>query len=239
MYRTLVLSFCLVIVLGMTAFSQETNQQPTEDEVTAYPWSLQFRVTNDYLMTSFEGKSLSIKKQVSPTSAWRLGISPNFRFGSESLDSYNSIDTSGIIIHEDANSQDTDQDVIGIEIDFVYVKTISQSKPIYPYVGIGPMISYSYQKNKRTLTDSDDYNVNKYEEFRAGGTALCGVEWRFKKQFALFAEYAIDLYYRNRVTETESISVNGTQLRNTGYTRDDTSFNLGNSTVTTGLSLYF
>ena len=72
--RTLVFVLIAAVLVVVTAPGSGTAQE-TQSPLVGGAWALQFRVSENFTLSTFEGSVVSLKRHYSPSTALRLGVS--------------------------------------------------------------------------------------------------------------------------------------------------------------------
>jgi hypothetical protein len=206
--------------------------------------ALQFGISSNFTLISFQGTTVSIKYQLSDKTAIRGGISVS---GSTN-------NASGIVIGLNAdtsigflptNSSSSSQ---GISFILQYLWYMNPSGPIHFFVGLGPSVSYSYSKNNYdNPSDAGSYlyvyaQSSSSTQWGVGATGSVGIEWFPSQWFSLRAEYGESLQYRwgsnNSTVEYSTTSVSNVPYHseNSGTSKG---WSLSSSSVSFGLNVYW
>ena len=71
-------SLTLISLFLFGAFSTQAQEQAAEiNSLKAGVWALQFGISSNFTLSSFQGTTISAKYQTSTTNAWRAGITLN------------------------------------------------------------------------------------------------------------------------------------------------------------------
>jgi hypothetical protein len=225
-WSSLLLAFFVILV--------SPKVQAKENSLKKGKWALQFQIEDDFSLRSFQGTNLSLKKQTSDRSAYRLGISVNFNFG----------DGSNEGIQNDSISAKHDTDQIGHSFQFALQKIIypNPTADINLFYGFGPAFGYSYSRsesNDSYSSGSSRYSKSSNTGWSAGGSVVMGVEWFASKDFSLTGEYSNSFSYSKSVGESETIYRQSGSVNQSKYKNDSEGFKISNTVVRLGLSVYF
>lgn len=233
--------FLAMLFLFSAMFAQTDSTEVYNNSLKKGSKSLQFRVTNNFTLSSFDGSDLSIKRHTSAKSAQRLGIGIIANFDSND----------GGTINENGGIRSQDSDATSSEFDIsmnvLWLKYFSPDKRMSFYWGVGPSGGF-------TLDNGETTNTNTFQDasmsirnvktdrtsFSVGGDLVFGTEFFLHKKISLTAEYRssnsfIRITEDRNVEETDSFGNESTQESNVGINR----FSLGSSTAYLGLSAYF
>lgn len=157
-------SVVLFVALSVKVFCQDSSQV-RPNSLQADKWALQFQISNNFTLASFEGATISIKKQTSPQNALRLGLTV---YSSASW----------------ANSGNYDNENIVAYFNWIYYPT--KNTEVNPFYGFGPLMSY-YRSH------ASDGSL--YSNWGAGMIGLLGVEWFLNRSISTTAEYSTSASY--------------------------------------------
>jgi hypothetical protein len=229
------LAAVLVLLNWNLSLAQQPNTSSTNRSHSLFDGSkaLQFRITDNFVLNSFQGAALSGKKHISANSAFRLGADLFFNFSSaESGSRVYSSDTTVTTYDSDINAQ-------RIILELQYIRYVSTDRKIKFFWGTGPTVRFN-----RAITETDYYEswsdtsiVLKDEDksWGLGGSGVLGIEWFARSDISFHAEYAVALLYEWRETRDEEFS--GIEFRQ--ISTKNSGFQAYASSVRFGLSLYF
>lgn len=165
----------LIGILTIWLFSQsDYAQDTTKNSLKQSKFALQFQIDNNFTLKSFQGNTLSFKYHIYDESAVRLGFSVNGFV--ETNRQKNDIEVSRTKSYE-----------FTINAQFIqYIKTFED---VSLYTGGGPLFFKRYN-----TTSSPGYENMWY----LGLSGILGIEWFFKKNMSLTAEYGLSLIYSVR-----------------------------------------
>lgn len=237
----------LCLLIGLTTVcSTSLAQNRSSDSTSLRPgaWALQFAISSNFTLTSFQGTTFSIKYQLSDKNAIRGGIS----IGGGNSDVTGS--TSGIYADTSlgslpANSSSSSRSG---SLNLQYLWYLDPRGPVHAFAGLGPTVSYSYAQS--SAGNSYPYNGYWYltssssnsTQWAAGATGSVGVEWFPGEWFSLRAEYGESLQYQwrsNSSTESTSYTNGHGPGYYSGTSTTTKGWSLSNSAVSLGLSVYW
>ena len=236
-------TICLVLILTFiqAVYAQEDEKPEKPESFQFEKYSFQFRITNNFSLTQFQGSLLSFKYHFNNNHAIRFGLGLGNRgWSSEDKVEYYGVDSSYVLIESDNSSNDLD-----LTTQWLYY--FKPQKVIKLYIGAGPLIFYSRgktdTKNIDTLYQAQgsiyDYRIDR-KRYGFGISTVYGIEWFFHKQMSLLGEYGFEIYYYNDKYETERLrllpgTANSIEKRKT----KENGWILNSSAVKFGLSVYF
>lgn len=170
-------------------------------------WAYEFGISNATL-TSFDGATLSLRRQVSPNAAWRLGLSLSMSSSKTDYDRTASNTTQYAKEHnEDGNSSAT--------LSLARLWFPAPESVVRPWYGVGLDFGWSSDRYERTTTyyDSGGANLNlQVQSYKNrsrgpafGASAMFGLEWNASERFAVHAQYGQSVSYRRRQTDYDEI----------------------------------
>lgn len=219
---TLLFVFPLFITTG---FSQTTSYLDSLDG----KFALQFQISENFNLASFQGTTFSGKYNFSSRDAVRLGLSINFG-DSEGDETISRSDTNLV----STGRQEFNNFNIMLKTQYIYSMSITNN--IGFFVGGGPFISQT------TSSSETKYIINLIETTRTytsdifgiGLDLINGVEWMFSKNMSLSAEYGLKFAYTS--SEEKGVS-------NATYDTIEESkrkvFQISGNHINFGISVYF
>ena len=237
--------FLLVVALNATEIYSQDVQN--EDSVSLHKkrWALQFQVGNNFTLNSFQGSIISLKKTLSEKSALRIGVS----FGTGV--SANNQTMTRVPPDSNQDKRNYDNTIFDFNILSQYIKYLPLEDHVAGYYGIGPIVGYSFNKNKTKYEYLSAYNsytssgtiTTTTKTWNIGANAVFGVEWFVRKNMSMSAEYAASLIYSKSkwVQKDEYSYSDNYSMGSNGYKTqgDSHGINLRANRVLFGLSVYF
>lgn len=211
----LFVSFLLI----STAQGKDPNNENTS-HLQAGSRALQFQITDNFNFSSFEGTTISYKRQLSEDRARRIGLSLNNRYASTDLpDSDDEIQNSRIDL--------------SIGINYTWMNYTNPESIIKFFYGYGPGVMLGFERSLQE--DVNQKRTGQDVRYGVSGIGYAGVEWFFHSSMSLHAEYtsALRLHHRR---DKQTIEVDGNE-----ETRrvNQTDIRLRGEGVRFGLSVYF
>ena len=205
-----------------TSFSQNTSYLDSLDG----KFALQFQISDNFNLASFQGTTFSGKYNFSSRDAVRLGLSIELG-DSESETTINYLDTSAVAQSEEDGNR------FGLTIKTQYIRYIAGINTISFFGGIGPFISFFNQSVKRVISENgvDVTRESESSGYSAGLDLIIGVDWLFSTYMSLSAEYGLNFSYRsseNNFRDDSRVGDNETR-----------EFNISGNHINFGLSVYF
>lgn len=258
-HRQLLLSILCYLTLSPTIMIAEEPSSSTGTLLNSRAGALEFRIRN-LKIYSFEGGTISYKKYLKGSKAFRVGISLVNSRKSEEQD--RSIENDFITIDSTiayTYQSSVSSDFYEISINTQYLCYFNPHDNFYSYIGLGPILGIGLSGSENpSVRDLEFNNVSRISRRRrrstgrsviprfifTGITASMGVEWFCRKNISLLAEYHAAFLIGTRIYKATSKqtykSVNG----NYGYiitstTELDGYFYSVNSSVRLGISIHF
>jgi len=181
------------IILFCTFISLTNAQTLTDSSKTFKSHSLQFRVYNFLSLSYFKGTLLSYKYHSSSKNAFRVGMSVNIKkWQEQELEDYSVVDTTLL-------NHDRDHNNMYIEIMVEYLRYLNLERDFKIFLGIGPRINFNinnFDTENISISGYTDY-TKKYidDRYQIGLTLSYGLEWFFRKNMSLHAEYGFNISY--------------------------------------------
>lgn len=219
--------FICLLLLTFTAFNLPTHAQAAARlDSLNNKFALQFQISQNFNLSSFQGTTFSGKYNFGRRSVVRLGLSVDM-IDVKSEFTNNRLDTSVVF------SGSSQQNVLGFNVKTQYIHYIPSEHNIVFFVGGGPFIGYT----KGTAESSESAYLPEYkrtqkiDNFIAGIDLLIGTEWMFTEYMSLSAEYGIRFLYNSR----ESSSTDNFNE----YTSNETIYRISGGDVNFGITVYF
>ena len=203
--------------------------------------SLQFRVTNVLSLSSFKGTLISYKFHFNDKRAIRFGISLVSR----------SIAEDKLSEKDYEELENTEQNLIYGDLSLYfsgeYLYYFNPSDEIKFFAGIGPQVNiFIDDKSTKDFTNSDtSANYSYYKDYtrhtyQLGLTSAYGLEWFFRKNMSLHAEYSFSfLYYYKRFYKNYVQVLSGENDNSNKYETLEKGLIFNSNYVRFGMSVYF
>jgi opacity protein-like surface antigen len=219
--RRSIVTVALAFAVSMLGLAGAAGAQDDTRPNSLVPgaWALQFRVSENFNLTSFEGNTISIKKQLSSGTALRFGLTPSVRMTSFEVSSDG--DSLGV------GEEDLDSFSLGLSLH--WLRYVRPGSTVNLFWGGGPEVAYRHASRQiRVSIPIEEDN----ESWQAGLTGLVGVEWFATRSLGLHGEYGTSLSYTSDTTERRAES-------GTLFDTSHSAWSFVGQGVKVGASLYF
>jgi opacity protein-like surface antigen len=184
-----------LLLAAVPARAQDSTNVWTSPRVKG-AHSMQFTINQNFTLSSFEGASFSLQRQVTKRSANRFGLSFELHVGDNGQLSSASDTASSV-------SQSSDNDFGGgsVELSAHRIVYSDPARRMSFYGGLGPFASYrrahDHSRNQGPAGPASyDYVQSRtLNEWAVGLDGLLGVDWAIGSHLALLAEYSTQLSY--------------------------------------------
>lgn len=184
--------------------------------------ALQFRISPNFTLSSFDGAVVSYKRHITADRARRMGISLSSNFEESDFP-------------DRATNPTTENFDFFIDANYTFMRYIDPDAVIKVFYGYGPGLTFGFDRNKSS--DDNQEVINKDRIIGLEGLAYAGVEWFFHPSVSIHAEYgaSLGLQFRRQSDRQEILG--------TGNVNEDeintTLLNLRSRPVLFGISVYF
>jgi len=229
------------------AYSQTNNavDSSSTSPLSDGSWAIQFKITENLTLSSFNGVNISLKRHFSANSAVRLSVTL-----------YGNSDKSEDELNDSVEQYpDTDTFANGegknfyLNVNPQYLFYLHPQNNPSIYFGLGPFFDYRYiDKNDTRLQYSADtlYSTETYttdlKEYSIGITAIVGIEIFINDYLSFHSEYSSSGYYGYRdqitISKRDYSRIEQNDRINTRKSSQDGFYFNGNK-VLFGLSVYF
>lgn len=177
-------------------------------------WAFEFGLANATL-TSFDGATLSLRRQMSPNAAWRLGLSLSVNSSKSDFDRSASNTTQYSKEHNEDGASSATLSVARLWFP-------APESVVRPWYGVGLDFGWGSDHYERTTTYYEPGGVvTSVQSYRNesrgpsfGASAMFGLEWNASERFAVHAQYGQSVSYRRRQTDYDEIqNYNGSESR--------------------------
>lgn len=196
----------------------------------AHTWALQFRISSNFMLSSFQGSNLSAQYYLKDNRAIRMGFSLWGDINNSETDDINS-----------TGENEHNQSGFSLALFSQYLIYSKQAKNICPYFGIGPNLSFSASYAK-VLIDSNRMSLSKKFNTSLGIVASIGGEVYVCKSISLCAEYGtkINYYYsKTNLTDKTRTNINDSWGIQSQDISTGQGLRLGYESVLFGVSIHF
>ncbi len=183
-------------------------------------WAVQFRISENFTLSTFSGSIISIKRHYSERSALRAGLSLSLA----ALDAQSDRELTDTTI-----TSNHDSNAYSVRLELQYMRYTNPQGRLSPYWGVGPLVGYGDSSSKDSF--GGDTFKRDSRAWELGLIGSLGVEWFPARYIGLHAEYGLSFTYNNQKDTRKSPS--GVQ------TDKSTVWRFGGEGVLFGLSIYF
>jgi hypothetical protein len=222
-FRPMLAIFTIVtlICFAAPAFAAKGSETVRVNSLRAGSWSLQFRIADDFQLSSFQGATISTKRHFSEGRALRVGISLN---GSVTDMEYRTINVAADSAIFESR---TDENQQYVRLDAQYLFYPSPDEKLTVFIGTGPL----FELSRSEVSGQGQWRLHKI--WRFGMSAVMGVEWFATKKISFLTEYSSAVTYDIQKSES---TYNYNKYKNEDE-RQSLSFSY--NSVKFGLSAYF
>jgi hypothetical protein len=199
------------------------GEMEKQNSLVAGSWSLQFRITENFQLSSFQGATISAKRHFSDGRAIRFGISLSGTFTGEEHRSIDETADSTLVEYT------TDENQQYVRFDVQYMIYPSPTKKLNVFLGVGPL----FELSRGETTGLGQWRLNKI--WRFGLSGVLGVEWFATTRISFISEYSSALTYDYLTAERTYTIGDSDNFRNEDE-RQSLSFSY--TSIKFGLSLY-
>lgn len=247
-----VLSFFLICSSSAYAGSTMADSSSSHpNSLAPGKWALEFGISSNFTLTSFQGTVLSIKRQMNSHEAVELAIGGSLY--SQSGTSKFTHTTGDTVDSHNSGSNGNESHSISLSACYLYYP--NPDGMINLYFGAGPTVTYGHSDYRQqtyqlpvppAISTTTITNSNGQTSWGLGASGLVGAEWFMTKYLSLHAQYGLSVMYvashstqltANSSTTTSSGTVipSQTSSNDWGYH----GWQINPSSVMFGLSVYF
>ena len=240
---------CLVLILAAASpfTTSAQNQSADSTSLREGAWALQFGISSNFTLTSFQGATFAAKYQISAMSAIRGGVT----ISGTSSDGNNT--TSDIVADTNYGAVPGHNTTNNSSIAFVvqYLWYLAPSGPIHLYGGLGPNFGYAHTHRYTDNSSLYSFNTSEYWvhsvnasgniQWSVGATGSVGVEWFAVRWLSLHADYIESVQYQwgsNSSSSDYSSLYAGYTPTHSRSSGTSTGWILSNSAVGFGANIY-
>ncbi len=196
--------FLLFISILLLTFSFNSFAQTDSSKIDLEgKWALQFGISRNFTLNSFQGATFSGKYHFTNNSALRIGITV---FGHSTKSNNNKNNYNADTLYSSSKEESTVNDN-WISIQFQYLYYAKMTNSISAYFGAGVQSSrrfVSQYSNTEEIYMSDEnfsYRSKELSAYGLGADILIGVEWFVRSNIGILAEYSSGFNYEHRESE--------------------------------------
>lgn len=217
----------IFIIIFLILFSNAFSQEDISNSMK-FSKALQFQIDENFTLKDFQGALISFKKHLGNSRALRVGLSTGFQLNTLNSEVYHPEDTLSSVRKID------DHDFsLGIFSQYLFYS--KSNSGIQFFWGAGPTIGYSRKtsdiENKISNNIIDKAGYVEYH-IQGGLSGVMGVEWLFRENMSLSAEYGMYFSYNySKFKTTQNDKIKSENINK--------SWRLGSNSIKFGLSIYF
>jgi len=186
----------VLFILLMPAFLMAQTNDSSKTEPFHFPKkSLQFAIGNNFTIKNFQGALISAKYHFSDQSAFRIGIGLTGNAFDVNYSKNITSNDSLVVATED------EEQYLRLTIQSQFLHYFNPGEDIKVYAGLGPYISLNLnltENEKLQTADNYQYVPPRKRNTTTLASGICaayGLEWFFRKNMSLLAEYGFNFYY--------------------------------------------
>jgi hypothetical protein len=234
-----ILLLTLPVTTRLVAQPEKVPEVGASNSLVGDTWAFQFQIDESFRITSFQGTMLSLKRQFSPSSALRAGVSISLNSGDGSSDQGYSIVDTLQYYNSSAASATSNTFLISVQ----YLLYPNPTDEINLFFGGGPQALLNHSSSDEVNPSASNASRSTSSETNStyfGISGLAGVEWFATRSLSFHGEYGVVVqrYWNDRVSEIrETTSLGTTSIQSSSSTGDG--WRITASSVRIGLSVYF
>lgn len=208
--RFAVCVFTLLLIACPATYAQSPDDVAIDDS-----WALQFQITENFTLSSFQGALISAKRQYDAHRALRVGVSLG-------------VNSSRQASEDEATEAEQKDNGQSLRFEAQWIRYPVAEGTARVYWGAGPTARFSRQARNWPIDDREQNHLS----IGGGAIGVLGAEWFVHSQVSLMAEYRAGVTYD--WTRTKRVE-DGSETDNnrTSHIR------LGGRGVLAGVSVYF
>lgn len=220
------MKYLLQVIVMLTLFSTNIFSQEIEEEKYSpkEKFALQFQISDNFTLSSFQGSTFSGKYHFENEDAVRIGFSV-YGFSGENR-TVNVFEPEATTVTNALNTFS-----FGIRCDYLfYYRSFSNS---FIYFGGGPFYSTRNQEINESVLHDLDTKISDIDSQKYGAHIVFGVEWFPTKFIGISAEYGYEFYREKTERKIQYEVADGSIFG------EEESRNAAANSVLFGLSVYF
>lgn len=239
MKPTLILILTVVLACGSlpVAAQAPSGNEVAKETLEANNWALQFGISDNFTLQTFQGAVLSIKRQTSLRSAWRAGVGLNV--GASDRDGGSSVTSNDSLIFESGDALDGNS--FSLQLILQYLRYAHVASRVAFFLGGGPHGGFGWSDQEATSGSGmvQSTNTATITSWTVGLNGVLGIEWFASSAISLHAEYGavVQRSWSDRETVIRTTTGTTTQVRTDN---DESSvWEFDSKGLLFGLSVYF
>jgi hypothetical protein len=196
----------LVVFVCFSNLAAQDSLSVIGKYIEGHPWAMDFGITSNLTLNTFQGATISIGRFVSDHQKYRLGLSTSMRL--------NSGDQNGNTLNADTlssfNNGSNDDNSYSVSLSFQYLTYATPNNRTSIFFGLGPTIGISWSKQSNNSSSTSVYNSediynrsSSSNGYSAGILGSCGVEWFFSEHISIHAEYGLAFQYSKSTNDSD------------------------------------
>ena len=188
----LILAVLLLTPALSIAQNDDDDTGKQSNRLRAGSSALQFQITDNFRLSSFQGAVMSFKRHWSAKSAFRLGVSLDFTI--QDNDRVSTFTRNDTLLDSDVDEFGFDGQFV--QIDLQYLRYANPDARLNMFAGVGPLVGFDRSSFERT-SGPGGQSRSSFDDtsWRVGATGLVGVEWFATKNISIHAEYGLVMEY--------------------------------------------
>jgi hypothetical protein len=235
----------IIAMMTVIGFQSQAKAEGNKNYLVRGSWSMQFRISNNFTLSNFEGGLISAKRHLSEKSAIRFGLSLSGSTSDRSTDVI-SITEDSLRRRARDESRDDDLDAFSAGITSQIMFYTTSDKALNFYFGVGPDFNYTRSKRNSVIQNDQDHIPVRDgtdsafgRQWSFGLLGSWGVEWFITRKLSIMAEYGAGMEYFSRHEESKSITYIEDRTATSQKINDEDGFRFYSANVNFGLSVYF
>ncbi len=226
----------LLVSLLIAATTYAENASTTgglqKNSLVKGAWALQFEISGNFDLQSFQGSTISLKKHTSDGSAWRIGLDLRINLDDRERTS----ERDGEVLSQ--YDYGTNAESISLILQRVFYPSPMASVNLF--WGFGPKAGFSHYNYTREVEAIINKSGDEVFQWSVGFSGVIGIEWFPMKSISLLAEYGSVLQYEWTESKRKTLITRPGEGTVLSVDKDKVkAFSLTSSSVKFGLSVYF
>ena len=241
-FSVVVCLFAVIILCPALLSAGERGPEQKEPHNYLQPgsWSVQFQIADDFNLSPFNNKVISLKYHLSEKSAIRVGL--NLDLDSDSREGERTLTSQDSLVHDSTYEWESSSQTI--QLNLIYMHYPNPEGRVKLFYGAGPLVLFTRATSEREDHDfnSSGYRSKESRWERLWGVGLIGIfgaEWFATDAISFHAEYRARVKYSRGKNETDKTRYYETGADTSSIESETDYWRFDASLVTFGISLYF
>ena len=196
--KCLALIIFVIVWIPLNVAAAQDSADADSSANLASPWAVQFRVTENFTLSAFQGSVISAQYSLQEREAIRFGLSVGGSSGSS--EGVNADEGDNIAPRISGSSRSGSSVTLGLDVQYLFMS--GPAKRTRFFAGGGP--AFGFSSGDSELDNTSNFSTisarsrqeTETNSWDAGVVGVLGVEWFANRRISFLAEYFLDFSYQ-------------------------------------------